>query len=89
MDSIIIDNNNYNSILKNWINPNKKIRANLLYWLSRDGAEISAFHEKFDNKGPTLNLFHLKIGDKIGFYFDDSFDSNSGWKKIFLILSSI
>ena len=31
LDSIIIDNNNYNSILKNWINPNKKIRANLLY----------------------------------------------------------
>ena len=81
MDRIIIDNNNYNSTLKNWINPNKKIKANLLYRLSRDGAEISTFHELCDNKGPTLTLFHLKMGDKIGFYVDDSFDSNSGWKK--------
>jgi hypothetical protein len=81
LDSSIIDNNKYNSTLKNWINPNMKIRANLLYKLSRDGPEISTFHELCDNKGPTLTLFHLKIGDKIGFYVDDSFDSTSGWKK--------
>jgi len=80
LDSSIIDNNNYNSTLKNWINPNMKIRANLLYKLSRDGPEISTFHELCDNKGPTLTLFHLKIGDKIGFYVDDSFDSTSEWK---------
>ena len=80
LDSSIINNNKYNSTLKNWINPNMKIRANLLYKLSRDGPEISTFHELCDNKGPTLTLFHLKIGDKIGFYVDDSFDSTSGWK---------
>ena len=81
LDSSIIDNNKYNSTLKNWINPNMKIRANLLYKLSRDGPEISTFHDLCDNKGPTLTLFHLKIGDKIGFYIDDSFDSSSGWKQ--------
>jgi len=81
LDSSIIDNNTYNSTLKNWINPNMKIRANLLYKLSRDGPEISTFHKLCDNKGPTLTLFHLKIGDKIGFYVDDSFDSISEWKK--------
>ena len=81
LDSCIIDNNTYNSTLKNWINPNMKIRANLLYKLSRDGPEISTFHKLCDNKGPTLTLFHLKIGDKIGFYVDDSFDSISEWKK--------
>ena len=81
LDSSIIDNNKYNLTLKNWINPNMKIRANLLYKLSRDGPEISTFHELCDNKGPTLTLFHLKIGDKIGFYVDDSFDSTSEWKK--------
>ena len=81
LDSSIIDNNKYNSTLKNWINPNMKIRANLLYKLSRDGPEISTFHKLCDNKGPTLTLFHLKIGDKIGFYIDDSFDSTSEWKK--------
>ena len=81
LDSSIIDNNKYNSTLKNWINPDMKIRANLLYKLSRDGPEISTFHKLCDNKGPTLTLFHLKIGDKIGFYVDDSFDSTSGWKQ--------
>ena len=81
LDSSIIDNNIYNSTIKNWINPNMKIRANLLYKLSRDGPEISTFHEKCDHKGPTLTLFHLKIGDKIGFYVDDSFDTTSEWKK--------
>ena len=45
LDSSIIDNNKYNSTLKNWINPNMKIRANLLYKLSRDGPEISTFHK--------------------------------------------
>lgn len=49
MDSLIIDNN-YNSTIKNWINPNIKIRANLLYRLSRDGPEISTFHNLCDNK---------------------------------------
>ena len=51
LDSSIIDNNKYNSTLKNWINPNMKIRANLLYKLSRDGPEISTFHDLCDNKG--------------------------------------
>ena len=38
LDSLIIkDNNNYNHYIKNWISPNSKIKANLLYRLSRDG----------------------------------------------------
>ena len=80
LDSSIIDYNTYNSTFKSWINPNMKIRANLLYKLSKDGPEISTFHELCDNKGPTLTLFHLKIEDKIGFYVNDSFDSTLGWK---------
>lgn len=81
MDSLIIDNNNHNSILKNWINPNLEIRANLLYRKSRDGPEISTFHRLCDNKGSTLTLFHLKNEEKIGFFINESFDSYSGWKK--------
>ena len=81
LDSLIIDNNNYNNSLKNWINPNKKIKANLLYRLSRDGPEISTFHQLCDNKGPSITLFHLKKGNKIGFFINDSFDSISNeWK---------
>ena len=81
LDSLIIDNNNYNNSLKNWINPNKKIKANLLYRLSRDGPEISTFHQLCDNKGPSITLFHLKQGNKIGFFINDSFDSISNkWR---------
>jgi uncharacterized coiled-coil protein SlyX len=82
LDSLIIDNNNYNSTLKKWINPSKNIKANLLYRLSRDGSEIYKFHNLCDDKGPTLALFNLKIGEKIGFFVDDSFDSKSKWKNV-------
>ena len=40
LDSLILDNNLYNTFLKNWINPKKNIKANLLYRLYRDGPEI-------------------------------------------------
>ena len=59
LDSLIVDNNLYNTFLKNWINPKKNIKANLLYRLSRDGPEIWTFHKLCDNKGPTLTLFDL------------------------------
>ena len=80
LDGLIIDNNNYNTSLKNWINPNKKIKANLLYRLSRDGPEISTFHQLCDNKGKSITLFHLKEGNKIGFFINDSFDISDKWK---------
>ena len=40
LDSLIITKNEYNSLLKNWINPKKKITANLLYRLSENGGSI-------------------------------------------------
>ena len=82
LDSIIINNNLENSMLKNWINPKKKIKANLLYRLTRDGSEISTFHSLCDNKGATLTLMNIKINEhKIGFFINKSFDCYSGWKK--------
>ena len=80
LDSLIITKNEYNSSLKNWINPKKKITANLLYRLSVNGGAISTYHELCDNKGPTLNLYELKEGIIIGFYIPSSVDSVSGWK---------
>ena len=81
LDSLIINNNYYNSLLKNWISPNSKVKANLLYRLSRDGPEIDTFHKLCDNKGPkTLVLFYLKNGHKIGFFVNGFFDSVSQWK---------
>ena len=80
-DSLIIDNNNdYNKLLKNWINPNRNIKAELLYRLSRNGEKMLTFHQLCDNKGPTLTLFNTKDNIKGGIYTPLSWDSNSGWK---------
>ena len=78
LESKIINNNEkYNEILKNWINPSRKIKAELLYRLSVNGDNKSAFHELCDNKGPTLTLFHVNDGNIIGIYTPLSWDSSS------------
>ena len=82
LNSVIIDNNkDYNKSLKNWINSTKKINAELLYRLSKNGEELSKFHELCDNKSPILILFHVKEGNhKVGIYTSLSLDNNSKWK---------
>ena len=78
--SIINDNKNYIKMLKNWINPNKKIETQLLYRLSRDGDQISKFHELCDDKGPTLTLFKVDDGNIGGIYTPLSWDNHTTWK---------
>ena len=81
LESKIIGNNlEYYKNLRKWINPNKKIRAELLYRMSYNGDQYSKFHELCDNKGPTLSLFHVKDGNKVGIFTPLSWDTNSGWK---------
>ena len=83
LDSKIInDNEIYNKRLKNWINPSKKIKAELLYRASENGDNISTFHKLCDNKGPTLTLFHVNDGNIVGIYTPLSWDSPSKkyWK---------
>ena len=77
---IIKGNTNYIEKLKNWINPSKKIRTELLYRLSENGDNKSTFHELCDNKGPTLILFHVNDGNIAGIYTPLSWDTTSGWK---------
>ena len=81
-DSRIINNNiEYIISIKNWINPNVKIKCELLYRMSRDGDKISKFHELCDNKGPTLTLFETIDGNKGGIYTPLSWDINTNdWK---------
>jgi len=83
LDSSLIINNNkeYIKILKNWINPNKNLKSELLYRLSRDGKELSKFHELCDDKGPTLTLFQIDDGNKGGIYTPLSWDTKSHFKK--------
>ena len=81
LDSLIIENNiKYNKTLKNWINPNMKIKSELLYRMSRDGIEYSTFHNLCDNKGETITLIKLEDGNILGNYTPLSWDSTSGWK---------
>ena len=81
LNSLIIEKNiKYNKILKNWINPNMKIKSELLYRMSRDGIEYSTFHNLCDNKGATITLIKLEDGNILGNYTPLSWDSTSGWK---------
>ena len=76
LDSKIInENKEYNESLKNWIDPSKKIKAELLYRLSENGDDKKTFHELCDNKGPTLTLFHVNDGNIIGIYTPLDLDS--------------
>ena len=67
-NSLIINNNiEYYKLIKNWINPDKKMDGELLYRLSRDGDYISTCHSLCDTIGPTLTLFETKEGIKGGY----------------------
>ena len=82
LNSLVINgNSDYNSLLKNWISPNNKIKSDLLYRLTRDGNQFSKFHQLCDNQGPTLTLLHVEDGNKVGIYTPLSWDSTSGDKK--------
>ena len=84
LDSLVLgDNEKYNKTLKNWINPNMKIKAELLYRLTRDGDEYQTFHNLCDNKGITLLLVKLIDGNILGGYITKDWDNNhSGcWKQ--------
>ena len=81
LDSKIINGNEkYKETLKKWIDPSRKIKAELLYRLSENGDKFSTFHELCDNKGPTLTLFYVNDGNIIGIYTPLSWDSSSGRK---------
>ena len=80
--SLILENNKeHEKILSNWINPDKNIKAELLYRLTRDGELYKTFHEKCDNKGPTLVLIHDTTNIKTGGYTPLSWESFTKWKK--------
>ena len=82
MDSLVLgDNEKYNMTIKNWINPNLKIKAQLLYRLSRDGKEYQTFHNLCDNKGNTLTIFKLNDGNILGGYTTKDWDNSKQWKQ--------
>ena len=58
-DSLIVREEEVKMIC-NWINPNKNIKAKLLYRVSRDGDGPNIFHKYCDNKGPTIIFAKIK-----------------------------
>ena len=81
-DSKIVDDNKLNNLLKEWINPNSKISAKLLYRLSRDGDSYQTYQKLCLNKAPTLTLA-LSIDDKkFGGYTTCSFDDSGQFKSV-------
>ena len=75
LDSHIINNiKEYKISLKNWINKTSFIKANLLYRLSRDGESFKTFHEKCNNKSPTLIIIESINGQKFGGYTTCTWD---------------
>ena len=74
--SVIIGNNyRFSYLLKNWINShNRLLQANLLFRMSQDGSDSLSFHKLCDNKEPTLTLFKLKNGFKVGIYLSQSYN---------------
>ena len=65
MDSIILDENSEKRIFE-WIKGVINYRLKLLYRASRDGHGCSVFHDKCDNKGPTLVVCKTSFGKIIG-----------------------
>lgn len=59
----------------------RKCNLKLLYQMSKDGSSCSVFHDKVDNKGPTITLFETEDGYKFGGYTSQSFDQSEYWIK--------
>ena len=79
-DSKIIKNDyEKGKAIKNWIDPFKNLKFELLFRKSRDGSSCKTFHEYCDNKGPTLTLVETTKGYKFGGYTPFSFKSEIGY----------
>ena len=77
---IIGEKSDFIASLKYWINPNKALKAELLYRLSKDGNGVQKFHKLCDGKGQTVTL--VNIGNKvIGGYTPLSWASEGKWKR--------
>jgi len=59
----------------------RKCNLELLYQMTKDGSLCSTFHNKVDNKGPTITLFESEDGYKFGGYTSQSFQTGKKWIK--------
>ncbi|XP_046567339.1 interferon-induced protein 44-like [Haliotis rubra] len=64
--------------LNRWLNARKDFE--LLYKATRDGCSNTAFHQKCDNKGPTVTVFYNTSDCVFGGYTSVSWDSAGAYK---------
>ena len=72
---------NEEQIISNWITPNKRIKATLLFRASRDGFTPDKFHEYCNNKGPTITFVKIENDCRIGGYSGISWTNDGFWVK--------
>ncbi len=68
-------------LLTQWIDANF-IRCHLIYAASIHGKSLSRFHEKTDNKGPTMSILKSDEGKLFGCFTTICFNSQAkGWMR--------
>ena len=67
-------------LISNWVLPHYNLKFELLYSGKRDGFDISTFHSKCNNKGPTIFVAKLENNRRFGAFASESWEKNSGGK---------
>ena len=65
-------------LISKWILPYYNLNFELLYLGSRDGFTNEAFHQRCDNKGPTLFVVKLENNKRIGGFASQSWHNKGG-----------
>lgn len=71
---LLLGQDHYQSLINDWYGTSSQVWI-MLYRGSRDGYSAKQFHEKCDEKGPTLTLVKSANGNLFGGYTDTSWSS--------------
>ena len=77
----LIPNDDDFNFIANSIDNNKKFTFNLIFKGNVDGDESKKFHDKCDNKGPTVTVCRSVDGKKFGGYTPISWKTEGCWQK--------
>ena len=78
--STILMSREEKELISNWIKQNTQKKFKLLYRASKDGDSIKTFHEKCDNKGPTVMIIKTNTGFRFGGYNPLFWDQSGDYK---------
>ena len=79
-ESSIIINKEDKDLISNWIEEEQEKEFKLLFKSSKDGDLLKIFHEKCDNKGPTIIIIKSSNGKIFGGYNPLSWDESNKFK---------